>query len=286
MIRESSFSVLLLLLIGCIPIVYGQNYCGVDFADAVNRCSTPCPNGVDSECPSGERCYADTGCSPSTAPPNTGTSPAELIGYYELTWTDSTPQSNANTAIAFSGWIDVSRAKSESDAKFSSLFGTKYISFGGGNENGRWSSSAIDGINNAIQDGTLQSYDGICYDIEVGDSGLSDNLVNSFRIARGNGFKVLVTVSHSAPYGFSDKAQVMDTVLSSSDVDYVSPQLYTTGREQQNDYATDGYDWSNFANRSPKIVVSITRADQYNDAVSTFQGYGVSLVGYILWIAP
>jgi hypothetical protein len=40
---------------------FGNN-CGINWADA-DKCHTPCPNGVDSECPWGERCYAAITCS-------------------------------------------------------------------------------------------------------------------------------------------------------------------------------------------------------------------------------
>jgi len=37
----------------------GPLRCGSSWGDGNGRCGTPCPGGVDSECPSGERCYAD-----------------------------------------------------------------------------------------------------------------------------------------------------------------------------------------------------------------------------------
>ena len=37
-------------------------FCGNDWHDASQKCSTPCPGGQASECPSGERCFADTPC--------------------------------------------------------------------------------------------------------------------------------------------------------------------------------------------------------------------------------
>ena len=48
---------------------------------------------------------------------------------------------------------------------------------------------------------------------------------------------MLVTTSHQAPYGFSDGADVMRAIFASPDVDYVSPELYTTGDETANDFA-------------------------------------------------
>ena len=37
-------------------------FCGTDWHDAANKCSTPCPGGMPSECPGDEKCYADTPC--------------------------------------------------------------------------------------------------------------------------------------------------------------------------------------------------------------------------------
>jgi hypothetical protein len=37
-------------------------FCGVDWHDASVKCGTHCPGGLASDCPEGERCYADTPC--------------------------------------------------------------------------------------------------------------------------------------------------------------------------------------------------------------------------------
>ena len=37
-------------------------FCGTDWHDAVKKCGVPCPKGTASECPDGEKCYADTPC--------------------------------------------------------------------------------------------------------------------------------------------------------------------------------------------------------------------------------
>jgi len=42
-------------------------FCGSTWYDAAMRCSKQCPGGVDSECGSGERCYADTLCSTTSS---------------------------------------------------------------------------------------------------------------------------------------------------------------------------------------------------------------------------
>jgi hypothetical protein len=37
-------------------------FCGLDFCDASNECAQPCPTGYDAQCPSGQRCFANTPC--------------------------------------------------------------------------------------------------------------------------------------------------------------------------------------------------------------------------------
>jgi hypothetical protein len=53
------------------------NNCGIDWVDA-DKCQTPCPNGLDSECPSGETCFADITCSYVLPPAPTPTDPAPV----------------------------------------------------------------------------------------------------------------------------------------------------------------------------------------------------------------
>jgi chitinase len=50
-----------------------QSFCGKDFQDVINGCKQPCPSGDSSQCPPGEQCFANTGCSIDNigAPPPT-----------------------------------------------------------------------------------------------------------------------------------------------------------------------------------------------------------------------
>ena len=57
--HASKIFAILLLLSSC---AYGENWCGRDWSDAF-KCQTQCPGGLDSQCPSGENCYADVTCS-------------------------------------------------------------------------------------------------------------------------------------------------------------------------------------------------------------------------------
>ena len=205
-------------------------------------------------------------------------------GYYSWTWKGSSGINSATMSVAFSGWTDVTNAIQESKKVDNTLKGDKYISFGGGNANGRMSAAGLSNINSAIKDGRLRGYAGIVYDVEEGDSGLAQAFTESFRTAKSNGFKVIVTVSHSQPYGISDAGQLMSTFLKSEYVDYLSPQLYTSGTEASNDYAiTNGYVWENYRGSRPGIVVSIVRASLFEDAKKFFANKGVTVVGFIQW---
>ncbi len=144
--------------------------------------------------------------------------------------------------VAFNGYADPSKALRESSGVKSKLPGIKFISLGGGDSDGRFTKSIVQSITSSINSGAFNGYAGIAYDIEEGDSNLGQvselilNLVffshpkqvfaDSFRAAKAKGFKVMVTISNSAPYGVSDGASLMRGFFPNSDIDYLSPQLY------------------------------------------------------------
>lgn len=276
--------------------------------DEASECG---PSG-NSTCPSRQKCYKfpHTKCfapskSPSPDPstsvtmtptstptnsvtPTVSVSPVDaplFSGYYSWTWTGGTTAFNwAHFSVAFSGWMNTDNAIRESDTLHNKLAGDKFICFGGGNHNGRFSVAGINGINAAVLAGSLERYKGIVYDIEEGDAGLSSHLENSFNIAKDSGFVVIVTISHSAPYGISDSHAVMDTILGSSNVDYVSPQLYTTGYEGSNDYAiTHGYRWEEYVGSKPKMLPSIVHHSYYEHTKEYYRAKGITTYGFIQW---
>lgn len=138
-------------------------------------------------------------------------------------------------------------------------------------------------INTAINNGLFAGYNGILYDIEIGDSGLSSAFETSFKTAKSKGFKVLVSVSHSTPFGIADGQSLMISFLSSTSIDLISPQLYTSGTEATNDYTENPVLWSQWKTSNIPIVVSINTASLYNNAVSFFSSKGIQLQGYIVW---
>jgi hypothetical protein len=202
-------------------------------------------------------------------------------GYYDKTWAPRAAPAGTNLGVAFSGWARATRALSDAAVTFPSLVGSKYLSIGGGNGNGRWTLASITELNSQLSTIGTTGYVGVCYDIEEGDSGLASALTDSFAQAKAAGLKVLVTVSHSAPYGISDAGVVMAAIASSADVDYLSPQLYTSGDETANDYTGT---WTLFKTANAAIVATITTPRLYSSAQTYFsQQQGITLSGFIAW---
>jgi hypothetical protein len=95
---------------------------------------------------------------------------------------------------------------------------------------------------------------------------------------------VLVTVSHSAPYGIGDAAALMRSFFPNADIDYISPQLYTSGTESYNDYSTlYGVQWSEYGASRGVVIPSIVTQSLYDSAASYFSSQGVYIDGYVKW---
>ena len=226
---------------------------------------------------------------PSSTSNPTISNPIQYRGWYDWTWSSTSKSpANINLRIAFNGYADVTNALADSLPIFNSLSGKKILSIGGGNSVGRFTSAVLTNLNNAIIAGKLVGYDGICYDIEEGDSGLAQAFSTSFTIAKQYKFIVFVTTSHSAPYGITDKVDLMTSFFSNPNIDILSPQLYTFGTESANDYAWDGTPWSAYASAKAAIVPSIVSASMYADAQNFFaspsrSGTSFQIQGYVQW---
>jgi LysM repeat protein len=209
--------------------------------------------------------------------------PVENIGYWHWTYHSSVAPPETTMGMAFFGATDPAIAI-ENSAKVKPLLkGDKYICLGGGTDAGRYTSEVITKIIAAIKSGDFAGYQGIAFDVEVGDSGLSEDFKSLFAITKANQFKVLVTVSHSRPYGIHDGTELTRTFLADENIDFISPQLYTTGKESANQYADFGIHWSAYASSKSAVVPSIVKPAYYEDAVVYFKKVGVELKGYIQW---
>lgn len=232
--------------------------------------------------PTGDSAETPPANSPSTptAPPN---SKAENIGYWHWTYHHSYDPPSTNMGMAFYGSVDPAEAIQQSAKVKDRLQGDKYICLGGGTSSGSYHSAAISKIGAAIQAGDFAGYQGIAFDIEVGGAGLENDFQHLFALAKNNNFKVLVTISHSRPYGIKDGNTLMNSFFSDPNIDFLSPQLYTTGKEHANDYTAYGIKWSDYANAQAAVIPSIVKAAFYADALSYFQAQGVALKGYVQW---
>lgn len=197
--------------------------------------------------------------------------------------------SNANFGIAFSGWNDPEKAKSESDPLHDGLVGDKWIDAGGGNANGRWGADWLSKWETQIKNGDLSAWDGIVFDIEeCSAAGLADNFASAFRAAKEAGMSVLVTVSHSAPYGCGDPDVLMKAFFQNDDVDILSPQLYTNGNEAQPSFDAGNMvswdDWSSSKGRFvPSIGCNAVANGGYAATKDFFSKYNLVPTGYIVW---
>ncbi|MBF0275045.1 MAG: LysM peptidoglycan-binding domain-containing protein [Nitrospinae bacterium] len=208
---------------------------------------------------------------------------AKVAGFWWWTWSKGSAPSSTNLSLAFSGWTDPQTALQNSASVKGKLAGSKYICLGGGNENGAFTTSALTSVTNAINNGDFSGYDGIAYDVEEGDTGLESLFQASFAAAQAKGFKVLVTVSHSQPYGIKDASTLMSSFFSDTNINYLSPQLYTSGEETSNDYTAIGVQWSEYAQAKAAVVPSIVNATMYEDAKTYFSSKGVNILGFVQW---
>ncbi len=208
------------------------------------------------------------------------------VGYWFPTWESEHPAPpDATTGIAFSGWPDPAQAIQDSSAIKNKLIGAEFISLGGGNASGRYNSSNLGAIADAINQGKFVGYQGIAFDIEEGDSGLESDFANCFSLGKANNFQIIVATSHSGPYGISDRLELMESILSDKNVDIISPMLYSGGGAPDNDYQpTSGVPWDLYKNTQARIMPSILKAAWYQDAVTHFRdSFAIELQGYFVW---
>merc|ERR1719272_620066 len=96
-------------------------------------------------------------CPPSMCecdgPPGVPPTP-QHIGYYSPSWDQgSVGPDGADIGIAFTGWVDPSSALTEYAGPV--LQGVKYVSFGGGNSNGKFTADRLSSVISSIKDGSV-----------------------------------------------------------------------------------------------------------------------------------
>eukprot|EP01126_Amoeba_proteus_P058207 TRINITY_DN748_c0_g2_i1.p1 TRINITY_DN748_c0_g2~~TRINITY_DN748_c0_g2_i1.p1 ORF type:complete len:440 (-),score=96.53 TRINITY_DN748_c0_g2_i1:85-1404(-) len=207
------------------------------------------------------------------------------VGIWYWTWQGrASPPRGTTLGIAFNGYVNPADAISNSQPIYDWLPGTKIIALGGGTAPGAWTSGGLNDVISAINGGTFSAYGGIAFDIEAGDSGLGPLFTQAFAAAKANHFIVIVTISHAAPFGIGDGQALMNRFFVDTNIDYISPQLYTSGEETANDYTENmGVTWRDYLTTKAKIIPSITTGALYPDAQTFYSSIGIHITGYIQW---
>lgn len=192
---------------------------------------------------------------------------------------------DADFTVAFSGWADISSAKGDSSTVLGQAVGDAYIALGGGNEHGSFSSDSLAAATTAINNDELQDWAGLALDVEYCNaSGLASSFQGVLAAAKSKGMKTLVTVSHSAPVGCPDQDALMDAFFQDANIDFLSPQLYTTGTETSPDFSvTSGSDitFDMYENARGAFLPSIVSASQFDAVVAQFPNLAVD--GFVQW---
>ena len=110
---------------------------------------------------------------------------------------------------------------------------------------------------------------------------------SAFAVLRKNGLDVMITTSHSAPYeADSDEIRraFVKSWANSDNIGYLSPQLYTTGREHSPNFATSGgVPWSSWRGAHAVILPSLVDGSHYAATKAYFHNQGISTGGYLRW---
>ncbi len=231
--------------------------------------------------------------------PYSSTEPVAGFWWWTYDTIMPTPPASTNLSIAFSGAVDVT-AVMQSAAPISALMpGARFICLGGGGAStdasttGYWTKAAVEAVTTAITAGQFAGYQGIAYDIEIGALGLTSVFQASFAAAQAQGFAVLVTVSHTEPYTMvdpfgpilmSDADIMMRAFFADSNINILSPQLYTSGSTAVESVTSGGIiAWADYATSVPSVVPSIPYASNYAEVQAFLEAYSVPVDGYIQW---
>ena len=207
-----------------------------------------------------------------------------MVGYWDQGWRNVTPPSEANLSIGFMGYSDVITALEDNKKLINRMVGQKYLAIGGGNEKGKFTPLAIKKISKAIREKRFSGYQGVAFDIEVCEGNhLIKYFSEVFSVAQKNKLMVLVTISHSEPYACKDSKNLMMAILNDRNINFISPQLYTTGQEKKNNFISIGTHWEIYQKTKAEILPSIVHPSLYPEAKKFFISKGVKVRGFIKW---
>lgn len=227
---------------------------------------------------------------------------AEYRGYYSWNWgAGSKGPPNANTGCAFTGLIDVKQAIDGYTPGAAwccpILIGSKWITLGGGNAAGVFTSSAL--LDMAGQAETIKTagYNGVMFDVEeVTGSAVSviPAFTKAFAAMKAAGLSVGVTTSHSAPYACDtpqDAVAFVKAWVQDSNIDVLSPQLYSSGSEGAPEFAETsscvdaGCTWALYKGCKGIFAPSIVTDSQYAAVQAYFNdtARGIPVGGFFEW---
>lgn len=227
--------------------------------------------------------------------------PSKIIGYYSWNWgSGSQGPSGANAACAFTGLIDVQNAIDQyaDDASWCCppLHGMKFLTLGGGNAAGTFTASALNNIIRDVDKIRASGYPAVMLDVEEVD-GPSSTMVPLFvkttAALKQAGLIVGITTSHSAPYqcdSAADAVAITQAWAADENIDILSPQLYSSGRESEPEFAETnsckdaGCTWDLYGGAKAMFVPSIVAETQYSSVKSWFaQNHGIDVNGFFEW---
>eukprot|EP01063_Lacrimia_lanifica_P023619 TRINITY_DN3123_c0_g1_i1.p1 TRINITY_DN3123_c0_g1~~TRINITY_DN3123_c0_g1_i1.p1 ORF type:complete len:793 (+),score=321.77 TRINITY_DN3123_c0_g1_i1:52-2430(+) len=211
----------------------------------------------------------------------------DVVGYWNWNWGGgSVGPEGATMALSFTGLIDPAAALAQGRPPVAGL--TNILSIGGGNAAGMFSEAALKKIDPPfLAQAKAAGYTGVAYDIEecAGGATPPEAFAASFKVVKAAGLNVLVTVSHTAPYACTNKVALMDAFIADTNVDYMSPQLYSSGTEAAPSFDWDGTPFKAFRGMAPhmKMVPSVVDATHYPAVRAFFANNSIPLHGFIQW---
>jgi chitinase len=212
---------------------------------------------------------------------------AEIVGYYSMSWSENPSQGpvKPDIGIAFSGWSEVYQALA-SGPYSENLHGRKYLAVGGANVNGHLSVETLKKFEENVGYIKDAGFAGVAFDIEHTErEGLYiPAMEEAFKACKKNHLKVLVTVSHSAPIVSRSPGNIVDAWVKSDNIDYLSPQLYSTGKEKGPQFdISNRVQWQRWKGAKAAIIPSIVDATHWPKARDFFQNAGIPVKGYLQW---
>ena len=209
------------------------------------------------------------------------------VGYYSFSWTPGGGPPPGNTiGIAFSGSGTVSAALQAGPAAGALAGTTRYLALGGGNKHGVLSVAMLSDFVSSIPAISGAGFNGVCFDVEEthDETQMILAMEAAFASCREAGLRVMVTTSHSAPVTSSAPSAIVASWVANSNIDILSPQLYTTGKEESPMFDTSGgVAWSSWQGARAVILPSLVDGSHYASTKAFFSSQGISIGGYVQW---